>query len=257
MDQKARHLQLYYRMKAGDKRARELLIEENMGLVYGPLFNRFRYMLNQREEDDLVQAGMLGLIRAVDGWDPALGMLSTYAYRWILQSFQREKNHKQGAKMPAHVQTYISLLMGKTNGELGDRDPDRLSLETGIEVNKVRNAITFLDFDSAIVSGDLLQESGITATTPSHENAAIARLDGANEIDLYERVAGWGTYDGRALILYYGLHPKDPAEHVLDELSYALGTTKEKTRLHLKAGMKRLAAELGGDASELFGEVDE
>ena len=75
------------RIQRGDEKARAELIEKNMRLVIGTA----RGFLNRGVEfDDLVQAGTIGLITAVDKFDPGRGFkFSTMATSWVFQSLQR------------------------------------------------------------------------------------------------------------------------------------------------------------------------
>lgn len=75
-------------IKRAGLRARSRFVEANIRLVYA-VFQKYTTMV-QGYEDDAIQAGMLGLMRAVDKFDPARGYkFSTYAYWWIRQSLQR------------------------------------------------------------------------------------------------------------------------------------------------------------------------
>ncbi len=78
---------LLSRLHSGDESARDLLIENNMGLVYN-IVNKF---LNRGyEREDLVQIGSIGLIKAVKKFDNTLGVqFSTYAVPVILGEIKR------------------------------------------------------------------------------------------------------------------------------------------------------------------------
>lgn len=75
------------------RRARDRFVAANIRLVYSVL-QKYTSMV-RGSEDDAVQAGMLGLLRAVDGFDPTKGYrFSTYAYWWIRQGIQRFINNE-------------------------------------------------------------------------------------------------------------------------------------------------------------------
>lgn len=77
-----RFLELLMRFKQGDGEARELLVKKNLPLVHG-LVKRFHYLTIEKE--DLFQVGCIGLIKAVDRFDPGRGVkFSTYAVPVIL-----------------------------------------------------------------------------------------------------------------------------------------------------------------------------
>ncbi len=78
---------LMLRLKAGDKRAREQFIVGNMRLVLS-LVKRFR--IKNLGVDDVFQAGCVGLIKAIDGFDTSVGVkFSTYAVPMIVGEIKR------------------------------------------------------------------------------------------------------------------------------------------------------------------------
>ena len=80
-------IELSKRARAGDKRARQRLIEKNLKLVVS-VVKRFRGCGLPFE--DLIQEGNIGLMKAVEKFDPDRGYrFSTYATWWILQAVQR------------------------------------------------------------------------------------------------------------------------------------------------------------------------
>ena len=79
--------ELMARLKAGDKKARELFIVGNMRLVLS-LVKRFR--IKNLGADDVFQAGCVGLIKAIDGFDTSVGVkFSTYAVPMIVGEIKR------------------------------------------------------------------------------------------------------------------------------------------------------------------------
>lgn len=88
---------LYSAWKAGDRQARDRIIEQNLGLV-GAVVGRFQSNTDERE--DLFQVGSVGLIKALNRFDPELGFsFSTYAFHTILGEVRRYLRDKG----PVHV----------------------------------------------------------------------------------------------------------------------------------------------------------
>ena len=104
----AEEVRLAKRIERGDRAARERLITSNLRLVVY-VAKRFRTTV---QLVDLVQEGMLGLIRAADRYDWRRGCrFSTYATWWIRQAVQR--GHEKTAapiRLPAHVQVQLREL---------------------------------------------------------------------------------------------------------------------------------------------------
>ena len=78
---------LIRKAQEGDKVAREQVINENVGLVWSIVR---RFLGRGQEAEDLFQIGVIGLMKAVDKFDPAKGYkFSTYATWWIRQAITR------------------------------------------------------------------------------------------------------------------------------------------------------------------------
>lgn len=83
-DEKA---ELFVRMKAGDESARETFIRGNLRLVLSVIK---RFQNSNENADDLFQIGCIGLIKAIDNFDPTLGLqLSTYGVPMIIGEIRR------------------------------------------------------------------------------------------------------------------------------------------------------------------------
>jgi RNA polymerase sigma factor (sigma-70 family) len=82
--------------------ANDIELSDHVGLVHRVAR---RYVGLGVEYDDLVQAGMMGALRAMKTYDPARGRFSTYATPWIRQSIVREiQNHSRTIRVPVHQQ---------------------------------------------------------------------------------------------------------------------------------------------------------
>jgi RNA polymerase sigma factor (sigma-70 family) len=82
--------------------ANDVEISDHVGLVHRVAR---RYVGLGIEYDDLVQAGMMGALRAIKTYDPARGRFSTYATPWIRQSIVREiQNNSRTIRVPVHQQ---------------------------------------------------------------------------------------------------------------------------------------------------------
>lgn len=115
--------ELTVRVKNGDARARQKLVESNMRLV----INIAKSYRNKAVPiEDLIQEGAIGLMQAAERFDPARGFrFSTYATHWVRQAIGRAIDNKSKAiRLPAHV----SQAMRKI-----ERERIRIAAETGRE----------------------------------------------------------------------------------------------------------------------------
>jgi|SRR5579885_577975 len=94
------------RIQTGDREARNRLIEHNLRLV---LKTMQPYVRTQETFDDLIQEGMLGLLRAADRYD-GRGRFSTYAIWWIRQAISRSVEEDRLLTIPVHVREHLRRL---------------------------------------------------------------------------------------------------------------------------------------------------
>ncbi len=115
----AQEIDLAQRIERGDLHAKELLVNSNLRLVAS---NARRYQNQGLPLSDLVQEGMLGLIRASEKFDWRKGFrFSTYATLWIRQAIQRGlENSGRTIRLPVHV-AQRSRKVGRVERELSVR----------------------------------------------------------------------------------------------------------------------------------------
>ncbi len=120
----AEEIELAKRIERGDLEAKERMINANLRLVVS---QARRYQGHGLPMEDLVQEGMLGLIRAVEKFDWRRGFkFSTYGTLWIRQAIQRGlQNHGRTIRVPVHVsqrQVKVRKIEGELSTKLG-REP--------------------------------------------------------------------------------------------------------------------------------------
>ncbi len=114
--------QLAVRAREGDARARGQLVERNLRLVVKLAANR----APQLELQDLVSEGVLGLMRAIDKFDPYSGFkLSTYATRWIKQAICRAADKDGTVSLPIELRREVRAAEHRLHDDLGRLPTDQ------------------------------------------------------------------------------------------------------------------------------------
>ncbi len=141
---KAEEVDLARRVEQGDLEAKERMINSNLRLVVSVAK---RYQGHELPLSDLIQEGMLGLIRAAEKFDYRKGFkFSTYATFWIRQAIQRGlANKARTIRVPVHIGQHerrIARVEDRLATELG-REPtyDELAVAAELEPRQVREVL--------------------------------------------------------------------------------------------------------------------
>jgi len=163
-------------VQAGDRYAKQRLIESNMRLVIN-IAKTYRNRSIQLE--DLIQEGAIGLMQAAERFDPDKGFrFSTYATHWIRQAIGRAIDNKSKAiRLPAHVSQSLRkvekerLRLARECGY--DPTPEQLAAAMGISAKKLltllQSSQDLLSLDMAVgdaggmTLGGLIRDTGVTA----------------------------------------------------------------------------------------------
>jgi RNA polymerase nonessential primary-like sigma factor len=233
------------RMKLGDPKARETLITHNLRLV---VYIAKRYLGRGLPLLDLVEEGNLGLMHALEKFDPDRGFrLSTYAMWWIRQSVDRAlMNHSRTIRLPVHIVKELNscLRAKRTLGRQGmiDVGPEAIASLTGKSVETVRDVMQLntpplpldapLDIDPGLQLGEAIADE---RCVPPEERLYKTEL----EHYVTEWLAKLSVKHRLVVERRFGLNNQDPAS--LKELAQDLQVSRERVRQILLEAQEKLA----------------
>jgi len=223
------------RIKKGDRGAREMMIKANLRLVVKIARDYENAGLPLL---DLVSEGNIGLMTAVERFDPLKGAkLSTYAAFWIKQSIRRAlANQSKTIRLPVHVIDklfHIRRAETRLRGENG-RDPSdqELSDVLGISIKHIASYRTASAAPSSLdaLMGENSYSGSFSEMIPDEKAESPYRQleEKTNSILVREVV---GTLDARErtiLRFRFGLDGDD--EETLDQIGRKFGVTRERVR---------------------------
>jgi RNA polymerase primary sigma factor len=223
---------LAYRIEAGDPAARDEMVRANLRLV---ICIARQYVGKGVALEDLIEEGNLGLLRAVEGFDPEMNSrFSTYASYWVKQSIRVALNKSGHA---VRLPQYMGTLLGKwwraetqLRDELGrDASREEVTAHLGLTARQVR---AVAKGQKAVTSGravgvagkerpaELLADLGAGPTERlMTEDSVRAALDSLDKL---------GDREATILRLRFGLGGGEPA--TLQEVGEQLGLTRERVR---------------------------
>ena len=214
----AEEVELARRIRQGDEKARQHMIQANLRLVVKIAHDYANFGLPLL---DLISEGNIGLIKAVERFDPDKGgKLSTYAAWWIKQSIKRAlANQSKTIRLPVHLVDKIARMRKVTTAlqEYLEREPtnEEIALEMGMPVNKIAHLKT--------VS---VRPTSLDAPVGEDESTSFGELVGdENAINPYDNLKGKSMLTDINNVL----DSLDPRESEIIRLRFGIGGSRPKT----------------------------
>jgi RNA polymerase primary sigma factor len=231
---KDEEFELAERIKKGDRSARDHMISANLRLVVKIAhdYNNFGLPLL-----DLISEGNIGLVKAVERFDPSKGgKLSTYAAWWIKQSIKRAlANQSKTIRLPVHLVDRIAK-MRKITGQLADqldREPsdEEIAYEMGLPVNKVAHLKSVsvrpssldapIGEDGDTTFGELVGDENEATPFETFQDKSMSN-------DIRDVIAQLEDREAEIIQLRFGLNGDHPL--TLEEVGERFDVTRERVR---------------------------
>jgi RNA polymerase nonessential primary-like sigma factor len=232
--------------RKGDQAARKRMIESNLRLVV----KIARHYYNRGMEfSDLIEEGNLGLLRAVEKFDPERGFrFSTYATWWIRQSIERAiMNQTRTIRLPIHVLRELNMYLTTARELLKTQDHEPTHSEIAQALDKsIDDVKNMLELNEHMVSLDMQ-----VASDNSTGKSLVEVLPDKNALDpaelltnehfhthLQECLDELTDKQREVLCRRFGLNGYD--RETLEEVGKAVGLTRERVRQIQMSALKAL-----------------
>jgi RNA polymerase primary sigma factor len=240
----AEEVELAKRVEQGDKAAKDRMVNSNLRLVVSIAK---KYQGHGLSLLDLIQEGIIGLIRAVEKFDWRRGFkFSTYATWWIRQAVQRGvANKSRTIRIPVHIvereqkiaraerELVAQLERPPTDEEIATKS--RLQVKHVREVRAAARTVASLDKplseDSDSSFGDIVAQAG----SDIEEEVVVALGEDA----LHRAIATLPEREKFVIMTRYGLGDNDPKS--LEQIGREMGITRERVRQIETQALGRLA----------------
>jgi RNA polymerase primary sigma factor len=232
------------RIRKGDQQAREQMIKANLRLVVKIAHDYEGYGVPLL---DLISEGNIGLIKAVERYDPTKGAkLSTYSAGWIKQSIRRAlSNQSKTIRLPVHVVDKLAQMRraeARFFDERGREPSDEESAEElGLPTRRVRQyrraSLLPSSLDAPLGDEDSNKVSDVVAD--ERAETPYEQLEDQTETKLVEEMMQTLSPRERTILeLRFGLGEHE--EQTLEELGDHFGLTRERIRQIQELALKKL-----------------